>query len=77
MPELPEVEVTRLSFASRITGARIVSMRMGKPLRWPLGLAPEALVSCQVTGVRRRGKYLLLDLDTGLLLIHLGTTGSC
>jgi len=76
MPELPEVEVTRLSFASRITGARIVSMRMGKPLRWPLGLAPEALVSCQVTGVRRRGKYLLLDLDTGLLLIHLGMSGS-
>jgi len=76
MPELPEVEVTRLSFASRITGAHIVSMRMGKPLRWPLGLAPEALVSCQVTGVRRRGKYLLLDLDTGLLLIHLGMSGS-
>jgi len=76
MPELPEVEVTRLSFASRITGARVVSMRMGKPLRWPLGLAPEALISCQVNGVRRRGKYLLLDLDMGLLLIHLGMSGS-
>jgi formamidopyrimidine-DNA glycosylase len=76
MPELPEVEVTRLSFATRITGAYIVSMRLGKPLRWPLGLDPQALVSCQVTGVRRRGKYLLVDLETGLLLIHLGMSGS-
>ena len=33
MPELPEVEVTRLSFADRIAGARILAARMGKPLR--------------------------------------------
>jgi formamidopyrimidine-DNA glycosylase len=29
-----------------------------------------------VTSVRRRGKYLLLDLDRGLLLLHLGMSGS-
>ncbi|MEN9778894.1 MAG: bifunctional DNA-formamidopyrimidine glycosylase/DNA-(apurinic or apyrimidinic site) lyase, partial [Pseudomonadota bacterium] len=34
MPELPEVEVTRLSFADRIAGARIDAVRLGKPLRW-------------------------------------------
>ncbi|MDP3604477.1 MAG: formamidopyrimidine-DNA glycosylase, partial [Polaromonas sp.] len=33
MPELPEVEVTRLSFADRIAGATIVGLQMGKPLR--------------------------------------------
>jgi formamidopyrimidine-DNA glycosylase len=33
MPELPEVEVTRLSFADRIAGARIESVTLGKPLR--------------------------------------------
>lgn len=76
MPELPEVEVTRQSFAHRIAGARIVSLRMGKPLRWPLGVEPQALVHRQVQGVRRRGKYLLVDLDEGLLLIHLGMSGS-
>jgi formamidopyrimidine-DNA glycosylase len=76
MPELPEVEVTRLSFADRIAGARIEGARLGKPLRWPLGVAPDTLVGRTVRGVRRRGKYLLLDLDRGLLLLHLGMSGS-
>ena len=76
MPELPEVEVTRLSFADRIAGAKILSVRMGKALRWPVGCAPETLVGRQVLAVRRRGKYLLLDLDEGVLLLHLGMSGS-
>ena len=76
MPELPEVEVTRQSFASRIAGARVLWVRMGAPLRWPLGCPPEALAGRTVLQVRRRGKYLLLDLDRGLLLVHLGMSGS-
>ena len=76
MPELPEVEVTRLSFASRIAGATVLVAQMGKPLRWPLGVDTAQLAGSQVLGVRRRGKYLLLDLDRGLLLIHLGMSGS-
>jgi formamidopyrimidine-DNA glycosylase len=76
MPELPEVEVTRLSFARRIAGARIESVRIGKPLRWPLGVDAGQLVGRTVQRVRRRGKYLLLDLDQGLLLLHLGMSGS-
>ena len=76
MPELPEVEVTRRSFAERIANAQILAMHMGKPLRWPLGVAPQSLVGRTVLGVRRRGKYLLLDLDQGLLLLHLGMSGS-
>ena len=76
MPELPEVEVTRLSLADRIAGARIESVRLGKPLRWPLGTPAARLVGRTVLGVRRRGKYLLFDLDEGLLLLHLGMSGS-
>ncbi len=76
MPELPEVEVTRLSFADRIQGAKVLHVRMGKALRWPLGCDPADLAECKVLGVRRRGKYLLLDLDRGLLLVHLGMSGS-
>jgi len=76
MPELPEVEVTRRSFAGAIAGARIVRAVLGKPLRWPLGVAPQTLQGMHVLGVRRRGKYLLLDLDQGLLLVHLGMSGS-
>ncbi len=76
MPELPEVEVTRRSFADRIASAHILALHMGKPLRWPLGAPTATLVGRQIWGVRRRGKYLLLDLDQGLLLVHLGMSGS-
>ena len=76
MPELPEVEATRLSFADRIAGAHILGASLGKPLRWPLGIEPARLAGRTVVGVRRRGKYLLLDLDQGLLLVHLGMSGS-
>lgn len=76
MPELPEVEVTRRSFSQPITGARIVSAQLGKPLRWPLGCTTDILVGQLIHGVRRRGKYLVLQLDRGVLLIHLGMSGS-
>lgn len=76
MPELPEVEVTRLSFAHRIAGATIEAVSLGQSLRWPLGVRPEKLLGRRVLAVRRRGKYLLLDLSEGLLLIHLGMSGS-
>ena len=76
MPELPEVEVTRLSFAPAIAGANILNVQLGKPLRWPLSCQTDALIGRQVLQVRRRGKYLLLDLSQGILLIHLGMSGS-
>lgn len=76
MPELPEVEVTRLSFAHRIAGAEITAAFMGKALRWPLGCQPGELHGQTVHAVRRRGKYLLIDLSGGLLLVHLGMSGS-
>jgi len=81
MPELPEVEVTRQSFCERIHGARVTAVRLGKPLRWPLGIAPDRLVSRTVGEAARRGKYLWLPLEDGQapgggLLMHLGMSGS-
>jgi formamidopyrimidine-DNA glycosylase len=76
MPELPEVEVTRLSFCQLIRDAQVVAVRLGKPLRWPLGCEPSNLVGCLVLAVGRRGKYLLVKLDSGTLLMHLGMSGS-
>lgn len=76
MPELPEVEVTRRSFADRIAGAQVLGVQIGKPLRWPLGCDPQVLVGRSVCSVTRRGKYLLIHLDHGLLLLHLGMSGS-
>jgi len=80
MPELPEVEVTRRSFADAIEGATVLQARLGKPLRWPLGLAPESLVGARVGAATRRGKYLWLPVSMpaveGGLLLHLGMSGS-
>ena len=86
MPELPEVEVTRRSIAARLRGARVRSVRCGKPLRWPLGIAPQALVGSRLGEAARRGKYLWLPLQRdgsvepagvdGGLLLHLGMSGS-
>ena len=76
MPELPEVEVTRRSFASRIHGSRVTGVRLGKPLRWPLGCDAQSLVGQTVGAATRRGKYLWLPLERGGLLLHLGMSGS-
>jgi len=76
MPELPEVEVTRRSFVQAIENARILALRLGKPLRWPLGCEPAALVNRVVRTVGRRGKYLLIELNHGWLMVHLGMSGS-
>ena len=76
MPELPEVEVTRQSFAHRISGAKVTAVRLGKPLRWPLGCEPDSLLNQTVGDATRRGKYLWLPLSQGGLLLHLGMSGS-
>ena len=81
MPELPEVEVTRRSFAERIEGAVVLGARLGAPLRWPLGCAPQALAGATVGATERRSKYLWLPLSrdgqaAGGLLMHLGMSGS-
>lgn len=81
MPELPEVEVTRRGIAAPLKGARVLGARLGKPLRWPLGCAVQALADAQVGDITRRGKYLWLPLvrpasEGGGLLLHLGMSGS-
>lgn len=62
MPELPEVEVTRRSIDPPLRGARIQALHLGKPLRWPLGRDPAALLGLQLGPIVRRGKYLWLPL---------------
>lgn len=76
MPELPEVETTRRSFAERIEGATVTAVRLGKPLRWPLGCDAALLVGQRVGSASRRGKYLWLPVGQGGLLMHLGMSGS-
>jgi formamidopyrimidine-DNA glycosylase len=79
MPELPEVEVTRRLLAPRVVGRRIASVRCGPPSYF--FLTPPRRVAAQltgkdITGLERRGKYLLMGLSDGQrVLLHLGMTG--
>lgn len=78
MPELPEVETVRRGLAPHLLGRRIAAVLVREPrLRWPVprGLAP-AVRGRRVEAIDRRGKYLIVALDTGdRLILHLGMSG--
>lgn len=79
MPELPEVETTRRGIEPHVAGRRIQQLLVHEPrLRWTVDAdLPAAVAGQRVQSVRRRAKYLLIDLDDGSsLLLHLGMSGS-
>jgi formamidopyrimidine-DNA glycosylase len=79
MPELPEVETVRRTLAPAIGGriAAVWDSGMGLHMqRKPPRAALKKLVGVRITGVRRIGKYLLVDTDgPSSILVHLGMTG--
>ncbi len=78
MPELPEVETTRRGIAPHLKGAVITAAVVRQPrLRWPVpDRLNELLRGQRLVEVGRRAKYLLLEFETGVLIIHLGMSGS-
>jgi formamidopyrimidine-DNA glycosylase len=77
MPELPEVEVTRLGIEPHVVGRTSTSVLVREPrLRWRVPQAVRGLAGRVVQSVKRRGKYLLLDCGDGHLILHLGMSGS-
>lgn len=78
MPELPEVEVTRLGIAPYLEGRSIEQIVIRNPrLRWPIpDNLPSILPRVTIQSVSRRAKFLLFDCCIGTLLIHLGMSGS-
>src|ERR1700760_2356531 len=79
MPELPEVETVRRGLQPAMEGARIVKLEARrKDLRFPFQKDFVARLGGQtVTGLGRRAKYLMADLESGdVLLMHLGMSGS-
>ena len=80
MPELPEVETVRRSLIDKIVGQRIRSLRVGD---FPGVLAGDRVEDVlariegrAVRGVRRRAKYLIIDLDDDTaIVVHLRMTG--
>ena len=78
MPELPEVETIRRGIASHLIGEMADRMIIRqRQLRWPVSRTlPKAIESQRVHAVRRRGKYLLIELGEGHLIWHFGMSGS-
>jgi formamidopyrimidine-DNA glycosylase len=79
MPELPEVETVRRGIESRVVGRLIEKVEVGRE-RSVRRVGKEAVIhgltGATVTSARRRGKYLLCDLDTGdEMMIHLRMSG--
>ncbi|WP_341367515.1 bifunctional DNA-formamidopyrimidine glycosylase/DNA-(apurinic or apyrimidinic site) lyase [Yoonia sp. BS5-3] len=78
MPELPEVETVKAGIAPVMEGQVIARADVNRPdLRWPFPTDMAARLSGQrVLGLRRRSKYILVDLASAeTLLIHLGMSG--
>lgn len=78
MPELPEVETVRRGLAPVLVGRRLIGVVARRPdLRWPLPADfARRLRGRRVVAVDRRGKFLLLRLDAGIVLLaHLGMSG--
>lgn len=79
MPELPEVETIRRSLAPRLLGRKIERLEVFLP-KAVSGLPPDdaarRLAGQVIGGLRRRGKYLLLEMASGdCLAFHLRMTG--
>jgi len=77
MPELPEVETTLRGIEPHLINQIITRVVVRNPaLRWPVTADVEKAEGQQLVRLERRGKYLLLNLLQGGLLIHLGMSGS-
>ena len=78
MPELPEVETIGRALNEYLTGKTIRNVQIfAEKMRESLdSLRDERLVGKKVLAVRRRGRYLIVDLEDSLaLLMHFGMTG--
>jgi len=78
MPELPEVETTRLGLLPRLQGRTLRHIVVRNPrLRWPVPDDLDArLAGRSLKGLSRRGKYLLFDFGGVTQIVHLGMSGS-
>ncbi len=78
MPELPEVETSRRGIAPWLEGMRVEDVVVReRRLRWPVPVEVDQLLPGEIIhSIRRRAKYLLFDTDAGILLLHLGMSGS-
>ena len=77
MPELPEVETTKRGILPHLKNQQIAGIIVRQPkLRYevPDNIA-HMLKNQKILDVSRRAKYLIINLSSGYLLIHLGMSG--
>ena len=76
MPELPEVETTRRGLLP-LLGQTVSRVVIRNPsLRWPIPAhLPQTLTGQRFLALKRRAKYILVECDSGTLLLHLGMSG--
>ncbi len=77
MPELPEVETVVRTLAPKLTGRRIVDAQFSSRhvVHQKFSTLRARVRDQTVKAVRRHGKFIVLELDSGMLSIHLGMTG--
>jgi formamidopyrimidine-DNA glycosylase len=78
VPELPEVEITLRGIRPHLQGRRVEALRVREPrLRLPIPPdLPSRVAGRSILGLGRRAKYLLIELEGGTLILHLGMSGS-
>ncbi len=77
MPELPEVETTRRGIEPWLVNQCVTELTIHQhSLRWPIPPEVGVLLGATIRSVVRRGKYLLIGIDAGQAIVHLGMSGS-
>lgn len=76
MPELPEVEVTRMGISPYLISQTVKKVAVYNPnMRWPIPAEIAQLNGQVIDKIERRAKYLLLYCHAGIALLHLGMSG--
>lgn len=77
MPELPEVEVSRLGITPHMLGETIKEVRVHqRQLRWPIPHEVSLLEGQTISAITRRSKYLVISTAKGSVILHLGMSGN-
>lgn len=77
MPELPEVETSRRGIEPHLVGNILhYAIVRNSKLRWPVSEKIKTLLDEPILSVKRRAKYLLIELNQGWIIVHLGMSGS-
>lgn len=76
MPELPEVEVSRMGISPHMMNQKIAKVVVrNRQLRWPVPQEVHLTEGLTIKNIRRRAKYLLIDTQVGSIILHLGMSG--